>query len=306
MIVNLLHDCKYLIPRKVSNFSRHIKTKVVVADICRRILAGKTSSLINLFMLYICCNFTNKLIAPWKQQYRKKATMFRLPTDLLDRLKEMAKREHRSLNNFVECILLDIAYNEPNKETMAAIAEARSGKLRNTPAVDTSSEEAMFKSVGKKWLCRMYGMPYTGWFSPDMGWPWNGWNRPCTPRFTFRVIRQREETIVKMPAAVADYVRRHSKKLAKWPTFWSRHLEGWIKGFPLHSQKLANCPTFSDLFPRRNSTVFSILYWLFSAAGRVGISRRHYATMSSLLKVSWFECRDIIFDPDINFVVFFT
>ena len=101
-------------------------------------------------MLYICCNFTNKLIAPWKQQYRKKATMFRLPTDLLDRLKEMAKREHRSLNNFVECILLDIAYNEPNKETMAAIAEARSGKLRNAPAVDTSSEEAMFKSVGKK------------------------------------------------------------------------------------------------------------------------------------------------------------
>lgn len=80
---------------------------------------------------------------------QKKATMFRLPVDLLDRLKEMAKKEHRSLNNFVECILLDAAYNEPNEETKEAIEEARSGKLRNTPAVDTSSVEAMFKSVEK-------------------------------------------------------------------------------------------------------------------------------------------------------------
>lgn len=78
---------------------------------------------------------------------QKKATMFRLPTDLLERLKEMAKREHRSLNNFVECILLDVAYNEPNAETKAAIEEARSGKLRDTPAIDTSSVEAMFRSA---------------------------------------------------------------------------------------------------------------------------------------------------------------
>ena len=32
---------------------------------------------------------------------QKKATMFRLNVDLIERLKEMAKREHRSLNNFV-------------------------------------------------------------------------------------------------------------------------------------------------------------------------------------------------------------
>ena len=44
---------------------------------------------------------------------QKKATMFRLNVDLVDRLKEMARREHRSLNNFVECILLNVAYNEP-------------------------------------------------------------------------------------------------------------------------------------------------------------------------------------------------
>ena len=79
---------------------------------------------------------------------QKKSTMFRLSPDLIDRLKEMAKREHRSLNNFVECILLDVAYNEPNEVTKAAIAEARSGKLRGTTPVDTSSMEAMFKSAG--------------------------------------------------------------------------------------------------------------------------------------------------------------
>ena len=78
----------------------------------------------------------------------KKATMFRLNVDLVERLKEMAKREHRSLNNFVECVLLDFAYNEPNEDTKAAIEEARSGKLRDVPSVDTSSVEAMFKSMG--------------------------------------------------------------------------------------------------------------------------------------------------------------
>ena len=79
---------------------------------------------------------------------QKKATMFRLNVDLVDRLKEMARREHRGLNNFVECILLNVAYNEPNEVTKAAIEEARSGKFRDVPSVDTSSVEAMFKSMG--------------------------------------------------------------------------------------------------------------------------------------------------------------
>lgn len=79
---------------------------------------------------------------------QKKATMFRLDVDLIERLKEMAKREHRSLNNFVECVLLDVAYNEPNEVTKAAMEEARSGKLRDVPPIDTSSVEAMLKSMG--------------------------------------------------------------------------------------------------------------------------------------------------------------
>ena len=78
----------------------------------------------------------------------KKATMFRLPAELIDRLKEMARREHRSLNNFVECILLEVAYDEPNEATKAAVEEARGGRSRDVLPVDTSSVEAMFKSVG--------------------------------------------------------------------------------------------------------------------------------------------------------------
>ncbi|MCI9172412.1 toxin-antitoxin system protein [uncultured Duncaniella sp.] len=78
----------------------------------------------------------------------KKNQSFRLPVDLIDRLKLMAKRQNRSLNNFVETLLLDAAYNEPNAETVAAIKEAQSGSLRNVPALDLSSIEAMEKSMG--------------------------------------------------------------------------------------------------------------------------------------------------------------
>lgn len=78
----------------------------------------------------------------------KKPTMFRLSVELIDRLKELAKRDHRSLNNFVECVLLDIAYKEPNETTLAAIEEVRSGKIRNNQPLDLSSPEAMEKSMG--------------------------------------------------------------------------------------------------------------------------------------------------------------
>lgn len=82
-----------------------------------------------------------------KAAIQKKATMFRLKVDLIERLKEMAKREHRSLKNFVECVLLDVAYNKPNDVTKTAMEEVRRGKLRDEPPIDTSSVEAMFKSM---------------------------------------------------------------------------------------------------------------------------------------------------------------
>ena len=77
---------------------------------------------------------------------QKKAQSFRLPVGLIEKLKKMAKRENRSLNNFVECILLDVAYKEPNEETIAAIREAKEGKLEGP--LDVSSVEDMYKSMG--------------------------------------------------------------------------------------------------------------------------------------------------------------
>lgn len=65
-----------------------------------------------------------------------------------DRLKQLAKRQNRSLNNYVETLLLDAAYHEPNETTLAAMEEVRSGKLRDTQALDLSSIESMEKSMG--------------------------------------------------------------------------------------------------------------------------------------------------------------
>lgn len=76
----------------------------------------------------------------------KKSHVFRLPAYLLDRLKELAAQDRRSLNNYVEGLLLDAVYHEPNAETKAAIEEAKAGNLEGP--IDTSSVEAMLKSMG--------------------------------------------------------------------------------------------------------------------------------------------------------------
>ena len=55
----------------------------------------------------------------------RKQTAFRPRTDLLDRLKVAAKKENRSLNNYVESVLLDAVYREPNEETLAAMKDAK-------------------------------------------------------------------------------------------------------------------------------------------------------------------------------------
>ena len=66
----------------------------------------------------------------------KRITTFRLSEDLLERLKVLAKRENRSLNNFVEYTLMEVAYNEPNEKTLAAMKEAASGAELETLDVD--------------------------------------------------------------------------------------------------------------------------------------------------------------------------
>ena len=67
---------------------------------------------------------------------RRKQTSFRLRTDLLDEMKIAAERENRTLNNFVENLLLNYIYNEPNEVTKAAIEEAMSGQNRNKVYTD--------------------------------------------------------------------------------------------------------------------------------------------------------------------------
>lgn len=67
----------------------------------------------------------------------KKPVTFRLSENLLAKLRLAAKSEHRSLNNYVECILMDASDNIPNETTARAIEEARNE--RHEPA---------FSSVG--------------------------------------------------------------------------------------------------------------------------------------------------------------
>ena len=58
----------------------------------------------------------------------KVQTAFRFDKELIRRLKIKAKKENRSLNNYVETVLMDVVYDEPNVETLAAINEVKSGK----------------------------------------------------------------------------------------------------------------------------------------------------------------------------------
>ena len=85
----------------------------------------------------------------------KVSTSFRLNADLVERLKVAAKASNRSLNNFVESILLNVMYRESAESTtLAALEEAkaqqqayRDGKTK-VEAIDLSSVENMLKSMG--------------------------------------------------------------------------------------------------------------------------------------------------------------
>lgn len=76
----------------------------------------------------------------------KKPHVFRFPAYLLDRLKDLAQKDRRSLNNYVEGLLLDAVFHEPNETTLAALKDAREGKTEGP--IDTSSVDAMLKSMG--------------------------------------------------------------------------------------------------------------------------------------------------------------
>ena len=70
----------------------------------------------------------------------KVQTAFRFDKELIRRLKIKAKKENRSLNNYVETVLMDVVYDEPNEETIAAINEVKSGKGQERLDMDKFDE----------------------------------------------------------------------------------------------------------------------------------------------------------------------
>ncbi len=68
------------------------------------------------------------------------------PAYLIDKLKELAAKDRRSLNNYVEGLLLDAVYHEPNEVTRVSFEEAKDDKLDGP--IDTSNVESMLKSMG--------------------------------------------------------------------------------------------------------------------------------------------------------------
>lgn len=78
----------------------------------------------------------------------RKSAMFRLREELLERLKQLAARDNRSLNNYVETILMDVVYNTPNATTEAAIREAENDV--NLTRVNMDSYESFLKSLDLK------------------------------------------------------------------------------------------------------------------------------------------------------------
>lgn len=62
-------------------------------------------------------------------------------------LKQHAKRQNCSFNNYVETLLFKAVYHQPNSETRTAMMKAESGKLHDAAALDLTSLETMEKSM---------------------------------------------------------------------------------------------------------------------------------------------------------------
>ena len=63
-------------------------------------------------------------------------TAVRLDKDLVEALKERAKADKRSLNNYIEKLLYQNVGNIPNETTRSAIKEAQEGNLKRIENLD--------------------------------------------------------------------------------------------------------------------------------------------------------------------------
>ena len=101
-----------------------------------------------IYVLYICYHLYNKkglTIGIMDAVIDRKQTAFRLSSDLLEKLREAATRENRSLNNYVESVLMDVVYNNPNKLTIKATREAR--ESRDLETLNTDNIETLIDSL---------------------------------------------------------------------------------------------------------------------------------------------------------------
>lgn len=74
----------------------------------------------------------------------KKQMAFRLNENLVSQLKEQAKKENRSLSNYVECILMDSIYNTQGIE----ISDKVPKDFHRAISVDEAKERVQ-KGLGK-------------------------------------------------------------------------------------------------------------------------------------------------------------
>ena len=93
-------------------------------------------------LYYICSH--NLTIIDMEATVRVQAS-FRLKADLVEKLKMSAKACNRSLNNFVESVLMDAVYRTPNAQTMAAVKEAREDK--NLETINLDNLEGFIESL---------------------------------------------------------------------------------------------------------------------------------------------------------------
>ena len=109
----------------------------------------------------------------------KTTTSFRLNRDLVERLRSMARRNNRSLNNFVVTVLYDVAYNEPNEETIEAINEARSGKKMDRFEYAAPEETTALMTDLVDWYNQAEA---SGKYSPIRSW--SGAKRRCSRKYS--------------------------------------------------------------------------------------------------------------------------
>ena len=81
---------------------------------------------------------------------KKLPTSIRFREDVLGRLKIEASRQHRSVSNYLEMLLMQWFHmDEPNEETKAAIEEARSRKDYSSSKLYSSAVE-LFADLDKE------------------------------------------------------------------------------------------------------------------------------------------------------------